>query len=152
MRYQGAVYMEVKPIGLIHSPFKSRSSTPIQPSRSVSTGIVEVFKEYEEGLDDIEGFSHIILIYKFHKSRGYRLKVKPFLDGEYRGLFATRYPRRPNQIGLSIVKLSKRKRNILSVEGIDVVDKTPLLDIKPYVPDFIPGKKVEIGWLKGRIK
>jgi tRNA-Thr(GGU) m(6)t(6)A37 methyltransferase TsaA len=144
--------MKVKPIGLIHSPFRSKSGTPIQPSRSRATGTVEVFKEYEEGLDDIEDFSHLILIYKFNKSRGYRLKVKPFLDGEDRGLFATRYPRRPNQIGLSIVKLLKRQRNILSVEGIDVVDKTPLLDIKPYVPDFVPAGTIKIGWLKGKIK
>ncbi len=144
--------MKVEPIGLIHSPFISKSGTPIQPSRSRATGTVEVFKEYEEGLDDIEGFSHLILIYKFNKSRGYRLKVKPFLDGEDRGLFATRYPRRPNQIGLSIVKLLKRQRNILSVEGIDVVDKTPLLDIKPYVPDFVPDGTIKIGWLKGKIK
>ncbi|MEW6570698.1 MAG: tRNA (N6-threonylcarbamoyladenosine(37)-N6)-methyltransferase TrmO [Nitrospirota bacterium] len=144
--------MEVEPIGLIHSPFKSKGGTPIQSSRSRATGTVEVFKEYEEGLDDIEGFSHIILIYKFHKSRGYRLKVKPFLDGEDRGLFATSYPRRPNQIGLSVVKLLKRERNILSVRGIDVIDKTPLLDIKPYVPDFIHAGTIKIGWLKGRMK
>ncbi|MEW6215199.1 MAG: tRNA (N6-threonylcarbamoyladenosine(37)-N6)-methyltransferase TrmO [Nitrospirota bacterium] len=144
--------MRVKPIGIIHSPFKSIQKTPIQPSRSKATGEVEIFKEYQEGLEDIEGFSHIILIYKFHKSRGYRLKVKPFLDGKNRGLFATRYPNRPNQIGLSIVKLLRREENILFVKGIDVIDGTPLLDIKPYVPDFEPGGKIKIGWLKGKIK
>ncbi|MDI6890274.1 MAG: tRNA (N6-threonylcarbamoyladenosine(37)-N6)-methyltransferase TrmO [Thermodesulfovibrionales bacterium] len=144
--------MRFKPIGIIHSPFKSIQECPIQPSRSKAIGEVEIFKEYQEGLEDIEGFSHLILIYRFHKSKGYSLKVKPFLDDKIRGLFATRYPRRPNQIGLSIVKLLKRKENILSVEGIDVVGKTPLLDIKPYVPDFIPAGKVKIGWLKGKIK
>jgi len=100
--------MRIKPIGIIHSPFKSREETPIQPSRSRATGQVEVFKEYQEGLDDIEGFSHIILIYEFHKSEGYSLKVKPFLDDKLRGLFATRAPRRPNKIGLSVVRLLKR--------------------------------------------
>ncbi|MEW6067701.1 MAG: tRNA (N6-threonylcarbamoyladenosine(37)-N6)-methyltransferase TrmO [Nitrospirota bacterium] len=144
--------MRLKPIGIIHSPFKSIQECPIQPSRSKAIGEVEIFKEYQEGLEDTNGFSHLILIYWFHKSKGYCLRVKPFLDTQIRGLFATRYPRRPNQIGLSIVKLLKRKGNILFVEGIDVVDKTPLLDIKPYIPDLIPGEKIKIGWLKGRIK
>jgi tRNA-Thr(GGU) m(6)t(6)A37 methyltransferase TsaA len=113
-------------------------------------GSVEIFREYQEGLKDIQGFSHIILIYYFHKSRGYRLKVTPYLDKKQRGLFATRYPMRPNQIGLSIVRLLKRKGNILFVRGIDVLDNTPLLDIKPFVPDFIPKGKIKIGWLKGK--
>ncbi len=107
--------------------------------------------KYKDGLCDIEGFSHLILIYRFHKSKGYRLKVTPFLDDVLRGLFATRYPRRPNQIGLTVVKLLKRKGNILFVKAIDVVDGSPLLDIKPYVPDFGPKEKVKIGWLKGKI-
>jgi tRNA-Thr(GGU) m(6)t(6)A37 methyltransferase TsaA len=144
--------MNIKPIGIIHSPFKHREDTPIQPSRSDAIGEIEVFKEYQEGLEDIEGFSHIILIYWFHKSRGHRLKVKPFLDEKLRGLFATRAPRRPNQIGLSVVRLLRRKENILSVKGIDVIDGTPLLDIKPYVPDFESYEKIKIGWLKGKIR
>jgi tRNA-Thr(GGU) m(6)t(6)A37 methyltransferase TsaA len=143
--------MRIKPIGIIHSPFKSREDTPIQPFRSRATGQVEVFKEYQEGLDDIEGFSHIILIYWFHKSEGYVLKVKPFLDDTLRGVFATRAPNRPNQIGISVVKLLERNENILYVEGIDVLDGTPLLDIKPHVPDFESGDIVKIGWLKGKI-
>jgi len=109
-------------------------------------------KKYQQGLEGIEGFSHIILIYKFHKSKGYSLKVKPFLDEKQRGLFATRYPRRPNQIGLTTVKLLKRKGNTLFVKGIDVINNSPLLDIKPYIPDFGPKEKVKIGWLKGKIK
>lgn len=144
--------MGVKPIGIIHSPFKYKEDTPIQPSRSNAIGEVEVFREYQEGLDDIEGFSHIILIYEFHKSEGYSLKVKPFLDNKLRGLFATRAPRRPNKIGLSVVRLLKRKDNILTVKGIDVLDGTPLIDIKPYVPDFDPDEKITIGWLEGKIK
>jgi tRNA-Thr(GGU) m(6)t(6)A37 methyltransferase TsaA len=141
----------VKPIGIIHTPFRRKEDTPIQPSRSNARGEIEIFKEYEEGLEDIEGFSHIILIFQFHKSEGYSLKVKPYLDENLRGLFATRAPRRPNQIGLSVVKLLKRKGNILFIEGIDVLDETPLLDIKPYVPDFNPEENVTIGWLEGKI-
>jgi tRNA-Thr(GGU) m(6)t(6)A37 methyltransferase TsaA len=144
--------MVVKPIGIIHSPFKYKEDTPIQPCRSSAIGEVEVFKEYQEGLDDIEGFSHITLIYEFHKSEGYSLKVKPFLDNKLRGLFATRAPRRPNQIGLSVVRLLKRKENILTVKGIDVIDGTPLLDIKPYVPDFEPNEEIRIGWLEEKIR
>lgn len=129
-----------------------KEETPIQPVKSRSTGRVEVFKQYADGLRDIEGFSHIILIYVFHKSRGYSLRVKPFLDERKRGLFATRYPRRPNQIGLTTVRLLKKRGTVLHVQGIDVIDGTPLLDIKPYVPDFSPKEKVRIGWLTGRIQ
>jgi len=144
--------MKVKPIGIIRTPFKCKKDTPFQPYKSDKIGKVEVFKEYQDGLEDIEGFSHIILIYKFHKSKGYSLKVRPFLDEKQKGLFATRYPRRPNQIGLTTVRLLKRKGNTLFVKGIDVIDNSPLLDIKPYVPDFGPKEKVKIGWLKGRIR
>ena len=144
--------MLVEPIGTIHTPFIHREDAPIQPFRSSARGEVEIFKKYEEGLEDIEGFSHIILIYQFHKSEGYSLKVKPYLDDNLRGLFATRAPRRPNQIGLSVVRLLKRKENILFVEGIDTLEGTPLLDIKPYVPDFQPKEKVIIGWLEGKIR
>ncbi len=144
--------MRVNPIGIIHSPFRRKEDTPIQPRRSIAIGEIKVFKKYQEGLEDIEGFSHVILIYRFHMSKGYCLKVKPFLDDQLRGVFATRYPRRPNQIGLSVVRLLKRKENILTVKGIDVLDGTPLLDIKPYVPDFEPDEKIKIGWLEGKIK
>ncbi len=143
--------MEVTPIGIVRTPFKCKKDTPIQPFRSKAIGRIEVFEEYAEGLSDTEGFSHLILLYSFHKSRGHCLKVKPFLDDQLRGLFATRYPRRPNQIGLTVVELLKRESNILFVKGIDVVDGTPLLDIKPYVPDFGPMEKIRIGWLEGRI-
>lgn len=143
--------MKITPIGIIHSPFNTREKTPIQPFRSNKIGRVEVYKEFAAGLQDIAGFSHIILIYRFHKSRGYRLLVKPFLDNQLRGLFSTRAPRRPNQIGISVVQLVKRKDNVLIVRGIDVLDGTPLLDIKPYVPEFSAAARVKIGWLKNKI-
>jgi len=142
----------MKAIGIIYSPFQNKKDTPIQPYRSHAVGTVEIFEKYQEGLDDIDTFSHIILIYKFHKSKGYRLKVMPFLDENLRGIFATRAPRRPNQIGLSVVRLLKRKGNILIVKGIDVINGTPLLDIKPYVPEFGPGEDIKIGWLEGKIR
>ncbi len=143
--------MRVKPIGIIRTTFKSKKAVPIQPFKSKAIGKVEIYKEYERGLKDIAGFSHLILIYNFHKSKGYKLLVKPFLDDEKRGLFATRAPRRPNQIGISVVKLLSRKNNILMVKGIDVLDKTPLLDIKPHVPEFTSKSKIKIGWLKGKV-
>lgn len=143
--------MKIEPIGVIHSPFKDKKETPIQPFKSKAIGRIELFKKYQKGLKDVEGFSHIILIYKFHKSKGYRLLVRPFLDSEIRGLFATRYPRRPNQIGITVVKLVGVKDNILTVKGIDVIDKTPLLDIKPYVPEFAAKTKARTGWLKCKL-
>lgn len=142
----------MQPIGVIHSPFTKKELTPIQPARSKAIGKVEIYPEYEEGLDDIDDISYIILIYYFHKAPGHQLKVKPFLDNQYRGLFATRYPSRPNQIGISIVRLLKRTRNILEVEGIDVLDQTPLLDIKPYVPDFDIRTDASTGWYNRREK
>lgn len=143
--------MKIKPIGIIHSPFKNKKETPIQPFKSKAIGKVEVYKKYEKGLRDIEGFSHLILVYRFHKSRGFKLLVKPFLDNELRGLFATRAPRRPNQIGISVVRLLNIKNNILTVRGIDALDNTPLLDIKPYVPEFAAKTRVKVGWLKGKL-
>lgn len=142
--------MRLKPIGIIHSPFKKKQDTPFQPVKSHKIGRVEVYNEFARGLQDITGFSHIILIYRFHKSKGYKLLVKPFLDSQLRGLFSTRYPRRPNQIGISVVQLLRRENNVLLVKGIDVLDCTPLLDIKPYVPDFDAAKRVRLGWLKSK--
>ncbi len=140
----------MRPIGIIHSPFQEKEGTPIQPSRSNSIGQVEVFPEYVEGLQDLEGFSHIILLYVFHRSEGYSLRVKPFLDQQLRGLFATRYPSRPNPIGLSIVKLVAITNKILEIDGVDVLDGTPLLDIKPYVPEFDQKDGVRAGWFEKR--
>jgi tRNA (adenine37-N6)-methyltransferase len=140
------------PIGILHTPFTDISQTPIQASRSQARGIVEVFPEYVEGLQDLEGFSHIYLLYAFHESSGYSLLVKPFLDDQFRGLFATRYPARPNPIGLSVVRLITRKGNILEVEGVDMLDGTPLLDIKPYVPDFDVRTGTRNGWYNAKNK
>ena len=140
----------IRPIGIIHTPFADKDKTPIQPTHSEAIGQVEVYAEYAAGLKDVEGFSHLILLYAFHRSSGYELSVKPFLDDQQRGLFATRYPYRPNPIGLSIVTLLDREENILTVQGIDVLDGTPLIDIKPYVPDFDVRTAVRTGWYATR--
>jgi tRNA-Thr(GGU) m(6)t(6)A37 methyltransferase TsaA len=138
-----------QPIGVIYSPFSDKAQTPIQPVRSQALGQVVVEPQYTDGLQDLEGFSHIILLYVFHHSEGYTLKVKPFLDDQWRGLFATRYPYRPNPIGLSVVRLLARKDNILDIEGVDMLNGTPLLDIKPYVPEF---DETRTGWYETRSK
>jgi tRNA (adenine37-N6)-methyltransferase len=140
----------MRPIGVIHSPFTEKSETPIQASRSEARGQVEVYPQFAEGLQDLEGFSHIFLLYAFHESSGYSLLVKPFLDDALHGLFATRYPARPNPIGLSVVRLLGRQDNLLEVEGLDVLDGTPLLDIKPYVPDFDVRTGTHSGWYDTR--
>ncbi len=140
-----------RPIGVIRTPFSSIEKVPIQPRlRRGAEGIVEVEARFEEALSDLSGFSYIILIYHFHLSRGYKPKVRPFLDDEERGLFATRAPRRPNPIGMSVVRLKKVDGRRLYIKGIDVVDGTPLLDIKPYVPEFDLRKDARIGWLEGK--
>ncbi|MBN1869791.1 MAG: tRNA (N6-threonylcarbamoyladenosine(37)-N6)-methyltransferase TrmO [Candidatus Omnitrophica bacterium] len=144
--------MRLIPIGVIHTPFKCKKETPIQPFRSKVVGTVEVFKKYEEGLSDIEGFSHILLIYRFHKSRGYKLKTKPYLDKHERGIFASHYNRRPNQIGISIVKLIRRDKNRLIIKHVDMLDGTPLLDIKSYNPFFDLKKGIRVGWYKNVMK
>lgn len=139
------------PIGVIHSPFTQKKETPIQPTRSNARGTLEVRPEFADGLDGIEGFSYIILLYAFHQSSGsYSLRIKPFLDDKEHGLFATRYPERPNPLGLSIVKLVSREGNILTIDGVDVLDGTPLLDIKPYVADFDVHIDTRAGWYESR--
>ncbi len=141
------------PIGTIRTPFDEVEGMPIQPIGVASAkGRVIVDPVFAEGLNDIDGFSHLILIYHLHKSKGYNLTVKPFLDDQPRGLFATRAPRRPNSLGFSIVSLVRREDNVLHVQDIDVVDHTPLLDIKPYVPAFDAPNAASIGWLEGKIE
>lgn len=143
------IVIEYRPIGVIHSPFKDVRGTPIQPRAAEGArGVVEVYPEYAEGLKDLEGFSHVILLYHFHLVKGYKLLVKPYMDDELRGVFATRAPARPNPIGLSVVKLVRMDRGRIIVENIDVVDGTPLLDIKPYVPNFDVFEADRIGWLE----
>ena len=137
------------PIGTIHTPHTDLANMPIQPTAAKGIkGWIELNPEYVKGLKDLEGFSHIILLYHFHKSQGYKLTVKPYLDKTEHGLFATRAPKRPNPIGLSIVKLISIDGNRLEIENIDVLDGTPLLDIKPYVPVFDGQTDVRYGWLE----
>lgn len=139
-------------IGVIHSPFKEPKGTPIQPlGAKGADGVVEVFPEYVEGLKDVGGFSHIILIYHFHLARGFSLKARPYMDNEARGVFAMRGPSRPNPIGISVVRLVGIEGNLLRVKDIDIVDGTPLLDIKPYVPEFDIREAEEIGWLEKNV-
>jgi len=144
--------IQYRPVGVIYSPFEAPEGTPIQPAgaRGVA-GTVEVFPEYAEGLKDVEGFSHIVLVYHFHLSRKSSLTVKPYLDSHLRGVFATRSPSRPNPIGISIVRLIRVEGCILHVQDLDIVNGTPLLDIKPYVPEFDLNEPVRIGWLEGLI-
>lgn len=137
-----------KPIGIIHTPFQTIDGMPIQPaSAAAAPATVEVLPAYAAGLADLEGFSHLILIYHFHQVRAAKLTVTPFLDDRPHGVFATRAPTRPNPIGLSIVELIRRAENILHVANADIVDGTPLLDIKPYVPAFDRPENVRSGWL-----
>lgn len=139
------------PIGTIKSPFKEIEGAPIQPSGAKGIlGEVHVDLAFAPGLKDLEGFSHIILLYHFHLSRSFSLEVKPFLDDTSHGLFATRAPRRPNAIGFSVVRLIRRENNILYIEDVDIIDGTPLLDIKPYVTEFDVRQVDRCGWLTGR--
>lgn len=141
-----------EPIGIIHSPYTKLHGMPIQPSAARGVeGRVEVDKKYIQALSDLEGFSHIYLLYHFHLAKSHQLKVIPFLDDQERGLFATRAPKRPNPIGLSVVKLIRVEGHILHVENIDVVDGTPLLDIKPFVSEMEAVKDLRIGWLEKHI-
>ena len=138
-------------IGTILTPFKKIEDMPIQPSGAKGVkGQVEVFQSYNEALKDLDGFSHIYLIYHFHQVNSWQPLVTPFLDDESHGLFATRAPKRPNPIGLSIVRLLTVVDGLLNVENIDVLDGTPLLDIKPYVPNFDHFDVNAIGWLQKR--
>ncbi len=144
--------IKYKPIGIIHSSFKKAKGTPIQSvSAKDINGRIEIFPEYTEGLDDLEEFSHIILIYHFHLSKKSSLKVKPYMDDKTHGVFATRSPSRPNPIGISIVQLTKIDDSIIHIKDVDILDGALLLDIKPYVPEFDVRQVDKIGWLEKRI-
>jgi tRNA-Thr(GGU) m(6)t(6)A37 methyltransferase TsaA len=141
--------IEFNHIGIIHTPYDSLEGMPIQPAGGAGVrGTVEVFEEYREGLKDLDGFSHIILLFHLHRSVGFDMRVVPFMDSQLRGLFATRAPRRPNPIGLSVVKLDRIEEGVLHIEDIDILDGTPLLDIKPYVPEFDGPRDIRTGWLE----
>ena len=148
--------LKFKPIGVVHSPFKKIED--IQTKKYANArgfdsmqGELEIFREYEAGLKDTEGFSHLIVLYAFHKSKGFKLHTKPFLDEKLRGVFSTRSPHRPNPIGLTIVKIIERKGNVLKVGGMDMIEGTPILDIKPYTPRD-QKSPLKLGWLEDKIR
>ncbi|MFW9843076.1 MAG: tRNA (N6-threonylcarbamoyladenosine(37)-N6)-methyltransferase TrmO [Candidatus Thorarchaeota archaeon] len=137
----------VKSIGVIRTPFKSSEDTPIQSSKSDVKGHVDIASEYLTALKSLDGFSHIILVYWFHRAKNPKMQVKPFLDKEEHGLFSIRAPSRPNPIGISIVKLIGIEGTRLDIEGVDMLDMTPLLDIKPFIPEFDNRPQATSGWL-----
>lgn len=140
-----------RPIGIIHTPFQEPANTPIQSSRSDAEGMVEVFLEYVEGLHGVEDFSHLILLYVWNNAPSCnQLMVKPFLDDVQHGVFATRFPSRPNNLGISVIRLLRREENRLHFRGADMLNGTPLLDIKPYIPEFDVHPAEKIGWYARR--
>ena len=143
--------VQFKSIGKIFTPFTDREGMPIQPTGAKGVkGTIELEPQYVEGLKDLEGFSHIIVLYHFHLSKSFDLQIIPFSDDKIRGVFSTRAPRRPNPIGFSVVKLNKIVDNILHIENIDVLNETPLLDLKPFLPDVDCVKADKLGWLEGK--
>jgi len=145
--------VKYKPVGVIHSPFKSPSGVPRQAaSTSRVAAQIEIFNEYIEGLADLDGFSHIVVIFHLHLVTKGSLKAFPPWDNKEHGVFATRSPHRPNPIGVSIVRLDSIDGNILNIIGVDMVDGTPVLDIKPYIPKLNPVEDIHIGWLEGKVE
>jgi tRNA-Thr(GGU) m(6)t(6)A37 methyltransferase TsaA len=143
----------LKQIGVIRTPYAEDAAAPPQGKFDPDVpGTVEVFDEYAPGLQDLEGFSHVTLLYYFHRAAGEELLVKPYLDDARHGVFATRGPWRPNHLGITTVRLVERRGNVLAVAGVDMLDGTPLLDIKPYVSEFdLVRGPVRCGWLAGKI-
>jgi tRNA-Thr(GGU) m(6)t(6)A37 methyltransferase TsaA len=146
---------KIRPIGIIHSPFKKKEdieSKKYADSRGFDSvqGELEIFKEYEAGLKDVEGFSHLVVLFSFHKSKGYKLQTEPLLEGILRGVFATRSPNRPNPIGMTVVNLIERNRNRLKISGVDMIEGTPILDIKPYTSRD-QKSPIKLGWLKKKM-
>jgi len=140
-----------KSIGVVHSPYKTVENMPIQSSASKDVEAeIEVFDKYKEGLSDLEGFSHIYVIFFLNMVKEPKLKVVPFLDTVERGIFATRSPARPNPVGLSLVELISVNDNIIKIRGVDMLDGSPVIDIKPYVPDFEKSENVRKGWFEGK--
>jgi tRNA (adenine37-N6)-methyltransferase len=141
--------IQFNPIGIIHTPFESKEGMPIQPAGAAGIkGKIVLNHDLVDGLLDLDGFSHIYLIYYFHQSAGFELQVTPFLDDNEHGIFATRAPRRPNQIGISVVKLLSVTGNTIEIENVDVLNGTPLLDIKPYIPVFDSTENAKCGWME----
>lgn len=141
------------PIGIIHTEFTSLKGIPIQFYMSDSKGIIEIFPQYQNGLKDLEGFSHIYCIYFFDMVKlPVPLQSKPFLDNKLRGVFSIRTPSRPNPIGLSILEILEIKKNKIKVNNVDILDQTPILDIKPYIYEFDCTKSFKHGWIEDKIK
>jgi tRNA-Thr(GGU) m(6)t(6)A37 methyltransferase TsaA len=139
--------LEINPIGVIRTPFESSDKLPIQAHKSDIIAEAEILPEFSEALDSLDDFSHAILLYWFHRAQPTKLRVTPFLDTQERGLFSTRAPSRPNPIGLSVVKILQIKGNIVRFEGADMLNDTPLIDIKPFVPEFDNRLDATSGWL-----
>ncbi len=140
----------IEKIGTIHTPLDNLEDMPIQPKGAGELiGTVELEEQYMAGLTDLEGFSHIYLLYKFHMAKRTALTVTPFMDTNPRGVFSTRSPLRPNHIGISIVKFVSVERNIVTVQGIDILNGSPLLDIKPYIAAFDAVQESRSAWMKG---
>jgi len=134
-------------IGVIRSPHTDPTKCPIQPRYATGIeGRIEIDSAFENGLDDLDGFSHIVLLFHFHRAKPFRLKVVPFLDDVQRGVFSTRAPSRPNSIGMSVVRLLRRTGCILHIADVDILDGTPLLDIKPYIERFGVDGPIRSGW------
>ena len=144
-------HITIIPIGVIHTPFDSIEDMPIQPLAAEGIkGYIELFPEYIEGLTHLEGFSHITLVYHLHEINGYDLLVKPFMDNKEHGIFATKSPKRPNAIGLSTVKLLGIQNNVIHIEMVDMLNGTPLIDIKPFYSKFDNRTNTKSGWLDNR--
>jgi tRNA-Thr(GGU) m(6)t(6)A37 methyltransferase TsaA len=142
-----------RPIGLLTTPYHSKSGVPIQGIFDPeSEGQASIFEEYEDGLQDIEGFSHLIMIYVFHRSQGYELVCRPYMEDSLHGVFTIRAPRRPNPIGFSVVRLRKREGRVLYLSEVDMLDGTPILDIKPFCPKFDHRKDVRVGWMENTFR
>jgi len=140
--------MHLESIGTIQTPYTSLEKMPIQPKGAQEViASINIKREYAKGLKDLEGFSHIYLIYYFHEAKRSELEVIPFMDTQSRGVFSTRSPLRPSHIGMSLTQLVSVNDNIVTIRGIDVLDGTPLLDIKPYIPQFESLDDVRTGWM-----
>jgi tRNA-Thr(GGU) m(6)t(6)A37 methyltransferase TsaA len=142
-------HIVINPIGVIRTPHTDIQNMPIQPIAAEGiSGYIELLPEYTEGLSDLEGFSHITLLYHFHKIKGHKLKVIPFMDTEERGIFSCKAPKRPNAIGTSTVKIIGIEGNIVHIDQVDMLDGSPLIDIKPFYPRYDNRENVSIGWLE----
>ena len=148
--------ISMQQLATIHTPFKTLANMPVQPcGAKESIATIEFKKIYQDGLKDLDGFSHVYLIYYFHKVQNHQLEVVPFNDktNTQRGVFSTRTPKHPNSIGISLVELVKVKNNIVYVKGVDILDNTPLLDIKPYIPEFDQTcTTIRTGWMHSSAK